>query len=100
MTKYAVNWDNGNNACGTFPQRFRTAEQAEAFAENWMNERNLEDLGLTPEMVAGCGGEGCYTAEAIEFEEEDLDPESAPDQIRGSPIGFLSNKTSPERCYL
>jgi len=81
-TKYAVNWDNGASACGTFPDRFATEEEAETFAENWARERNLEDLGLTDEQVEELGGEGCYTAEVIEVEEEDLDPEAAPDNPR------------------
>jgi len=29
-TKYAVNWDNGASACGTFPDRFATEEEAQA----------------------------------------------------------------------
>jgi hypothetical protein len=70
-TKYAVYWDNGNGACGTFPQRFDTEEAAEAFADDWMNERNLEDLGMTPEQVGECGGEGCYVAEAVEAGDDD-----------------------------
>jgi hypothetical protein len=28
------------------------------------------------------GGEGCYTAEVIEVEEEEIDPEAAPDNPR------------------
>ena len=78
-TRYAVNWDNGGEACGTFPQRYDTYQDAEAFASYWARERNLEDLGMWDEDVEACGGEGCYTAEAIEVEEEDFDPEAAPD---------------------
>ena len=79
-TKYAVNWDNGGSACGTFPNRFNTEEEAEAFAENWARERNLEDLGLNDAQVEERGGEGCYTAEVIEIEDEDeIDPEALPD---------------------
>jgi hypothetical protein len=66
---WKVNWDNGSEACGTFPQAFDTEEAAEAFAENWAEERNLEDLGMTNEDVEAVGGEGCYTAEAIEVDE-------------------------------
>lgn len=82
MTKYAVNWDNGAEACGTFPERFDTYEEAEAFAEYWARERNLEDLGMDDAAVNECGGESCYTAEVIEIDEEDLDPEAAPDNPR------------------
>ena len=83
MTKYAVYWDNGNSACGTFKERFDTWEEAEQWADNWARERNLEDLGMNDAEVEECGGEGCYTAEAIELEEDDeLDPEAAPDNPR------------------
>jgi hypothetical protein len=80
--KYAVNWDNGNSACGTFPDRFDTEAEAEAFADYWARERNLEDLGMTDEDVEACGGEGCYTAEVIELDEPEIDPEAAPDNPR------------------
>ncbi len=66
---YKVNWDNGNSGCGTFPDVFQTEAEAEAFAENWARERNLEDLGLTDAEVEECGGEGCYTAEVIVVED-------------------------------
>jgi len=81
-TIYAVNWDNGSEACGTFPYRWDTYEDAEAFATEWAHDRNLEDLGLSDAEVDEAGGEGCYTAEVIEVEEEDLDPEAAPDNPR------------------
>lgn len=68
-TKYAVNWDNGGSACGTFPDRFDTWEEAEGFANQWAAERNLEDPGLTEADVDELGGEGCYTAEVIEVDE-------------------------------
>jgi len=70
-TTYRVNWDNGNGACGTFPNKFESEADAQAFADNWMNDRNLEDLGLTLQDVEERGGEGCYTAEVIEIEEPD-----------------------------
>ncbi len=66
---FKVYWDNGNHACGTFPQEFKSRGEAEAFAETWARERNLEDLGMTDAEVEACGGEGCYTAEAIEAED-------------------------------
>lgn len=70
MTKYAVNYDNGASDAGTFKQRFDTEAEAQAWADDWANERNLMDLGLTPEQVDERGGEGCYTAEVIELEED------------------------------
>lgn len=82
-TIYLVQWDNGGSDCGTFPQRFQTEAEAEAFATEWARERNLEDLGMTDEQVEECGGEGCYTAEVLEVEDEpDIDPEEAPDNPR------------------
>lgn len=44
---FAVNWDNGGKACGTFPYRFETEDEASVWAENWARERNLEDLGMS-----------------------------------------------------
>lgn len=41
--RWAVYWDNGGNACGTFPQRFATEEEAQAFADDWMTEMNAID---------------------------------------------------------
>ena len=67
---FKVNWDNGAEACGTFPNDFDTETEAQEWADNWANERNLEDLGLTPEDVDELGGAGCYTAEVIEVEDE------------------------------
>jgi hypothetical protein len=69
---FKVNWDNGNSACGTFPQQFTTRDEAEGFAETWARERNLEDLGMSDADVDECGGEGCYTAEVVE-DEPDID---------------------------
>ena len=82
MTRFAVNYDNGASDAGTFSDRFDTEEEAQAFADIWAHERNLEDLGLTDEQVEELGGAGCYTAEVIEVEEEELDPEAAPDNPR------------------
>ena len=67
-TKYVVNWDNGASDCGTIPGSFDTEAEAQTFADQWANERNLLDLGLMPEQVEACGGEGCYTAEVIEVD--------------------------------
>lgn len=72
---WAVQWDNGNGASGVFPDRFETEEEAEGFATVWAHERNLEDLGLSDAEVEERGGEGCYTAEAIRFKEDDDAPD-------------------------
>lgn len=67
--KYAVNWDNGSEDCGTFSDRFDTEEEAQAFADNWMDERNLEDMGLTREDLKTLDGDEYYAAEVIEVDE-------------------------------
>jgi len=74
MTKYAVNWDNGASACGTFPYRFDTEAEAEAFAEDWV----VEMTGLIDAEYFGDG----YSAEVITVDEPELDPEAAPDNPR------------------
>lgn len=55
---YKVYWDNGSEACGTFPNEFDTEEEAQEFADNWMAEMNATD-GLDPE------DEKSYFAEVI-----------------------------------
>jgi hypothetical protein len=72
--KYAVNWDNGAEACGTFPQRFETEAAAQAFAEDWQ----VEMTGLIDADYEGDG----YTAEVILVEEPEVDLEAAPDNPR------------------
>lgn len=67
---FRVNWDNGAEACGTFPYRFATEQEAQAFADEWANERNWVDLRLTSKQVERRGGEGCYTAEVIDMRDE------------------------------
>ncbi len=66
---FKVNWDNGGEACGTFPYTFDTEEEAQAWADGWARERNFEDLGFDEAEVEERGGEGCYTAEVIEEED-------------------------------
>lgn len=56
--QWAVNWDNGANASGTFPERYATEAEAEAAAKAWEAEMGLEDPA------------GDYSAEAIEIEEK------------------------------
>ena len=67
---FKVYWDNGGEACGTFPYEFDTEADAQEWADNWARERNLEDLGLDDAEVEERGGEDCYTAEVIEVEDE------------------------------
>jgi hypothetical protein len=66
--KYAVYWDNGNHACGTFPERYDTEEEAERAAENWVAEARIE-WGVEEDDEDG------PIAEAIEI----IDP-PAPDE--------------------
>ena len=63
--KYQVNWDNGGNACGTFPNVFDTEEAAQAFADEWAAEMNATDPDACED----------YTAEVIEVELEELSTE-------------------------
>jgi hypothetical protein len=43
-TVYKVNWDNQVEACGTFPYEFDTEEDAQAFADNWMQGRAMRSV--------------------------------------------------------
>jgi len=70
MAKYQVNWDNGNHACGTFPEVFDTEEAAEAFGANWRREMCLID-GIDPDDE----DDESYSYEVIEIEEDDEDPD-------------------------
>lgn len=56
---WRVVWDNGASACGTFPDRFDSEEEAEEFGRDWAWECNVRDFG-TPEPEEG------YTYEVIE----------------------------------
>jgi hypothetical protein len=70
---YAVRWDNGGHGSGLFPNRFYSAQDAQSFAEQWANERNQDDLGLTPEQAAEFDCDGVYSAEVIEIKAIDED---------------------------
>lgn len=69
MTKYKVYWDNGAEACGTFPYTFDTEEEAREFGENWV----LEMSQLTPDMDPD--DEEGYSFDVIEIEETDPEGE-------------------------
>lgn len=56
---FKVYWDNGAEACGTFPQEFATPEAAEAWGREWATEMNIE-AGLDPEDPDG------YTYEVVQ----------------------------------
>ena len=42
MPKFNVIWDNGNNACGTFPYVFESEESARKFGQEWADNANAE----------------------------------------------------------
>mgnify|MGYP006295388319 CR=1 FL=1 len=68
---WLVNWDNGANACGTFPFRFATEEEAQAYADDWVSTSTVEwDLAEDDELPSAepfyhkCSGcEDCCTEE-------------------------------------
>lgn len=76
---WKVNWDNGSNACGTFPQTFESEEAAQQFADDWSTVMNLM-AGIDPD-----DGEA-YFAEPIEVENE-----SDPEGEGWDPVGDLTN---------
>jgi hypothetical protein len=59
---YAVDWDDGGSACGTFDDRWETYEHARKWADRWAREGNCDDHGLSDADVAKVNGQGCYTA--------------------------------------
>ena len=59
---YRINWDNGANACGTFPWTFDDHAAAEALGKSWADESNQRDFGTTEP------DEDCYTFDVIEVE--------------------------------
>lgn len=69
MIKYKVYWDNGSEACGTFPYTFDTEEEAMGFGENWVAEMTA----LTTEIYLD-EDEG-YSFDVLEVEETDPEGE-------------------------
>lgn len=62
ITAYFVEWDNGADACGTFPQEYDTYDAADTEGRSWADECNLRDFGTTePE-------DGGYSYEVVERE--------------------------------
>jgi hypothetical protein len=64
MTRYKVIWDNGAEACGSFPYVFNTEQEAEDFGRNWQHEMCAID-GLDPDS-----DDPGYTYEVTEIEDE------------------------------
>ena len=58
--KWLVAWDNGLNACGTFPWPFDTEKQAQRFADDWAAEMRAIDPP-DPDDESG----DTYTAEPV-----------------------------------
>lgn len=56
---FAIYWDNGTSACGVFTDRFETEEDAQAFADDWVERMTSISEPLEE-------GEDGYTAEVIE----------------------------------
>lgn len=67
---YKINWDNGANACGTFPWEYATEEGAQEAADNIEAEYIAEDVW----------DEDGY-CEVIEVEVPDGDPDEVFDEI-------------------
>lgn len=65
--KYLINWDNGANACGTFPWVFDTYEDAQAAADNILADNLAEGVWSLDDEEDGMGVEV--------VEEEQPDPE-------------------------
>ncbi len=75
--KYAVYWDNDID-CGTFSGRFTSEKEAERWARNWKREM----VAIEPTERERREARRVYQWEVIEIEEEELDPEGAPDNPR------------------
>ena len=66
---FKINWDNGNNACGTFPWDFATEQEATDYGNDWVTTMT----GLSPELEPDQDG---YSFEVIEVEaQEDTEGE-------------------------
>ena len=50
--KWLVTWDNGNGACGSFPQEFDSWEDADAHGKEWADESNAR-AGIDPDVEDG-----------------------------------------------
>ncbi len=49
---YKVYWDNGNDACGTFPEVYDTEEEAEAAAADIFRENCAQGIWLEEEEAS------------------------------------------------
>lgn len=83
-TVFRINWDNGAEACGTFPDDYPTYDAAQAAGDTWANECNARD-GIDP------GSEQAYTAEAVPVEIPDPDAEAFAVEIEELQKAALSN---------
>jgi hypothetical protein len=86
-TVYKINWDNGNDACGTFPYEFSTEQEAEDFGNNWV----VEMTALTPELDEEEDG---YSFDVFEVEKPD-EEEGIQDEAT---IGHFDRYIAGDRC--
>jgi hypothetical protein len=61
---FKINWDNGSEACGTFPYEFDTEEEATDYGNDWVATMEGIDPGPYPENRG-------YTFEVFEDEAEE-----------------------------
>lgn len=70
---FKINWDNGNDACGTFMWEWETEEAATEFGNDWVDTMT----SLSPELHPDQEGYSFYvfeTEEAADTEGEGWDP--------------------------
>jgi hypothetical protein len=68
-TIWLINWDNGGDACGTFPWEYDTQEAAQADADSIEAENLAQDIWAE---------DGC--CEVISIERDDNDPDDDLDE--------------------
>lgn len=76
-TVYRINWDNGANACGTFPWTYATEEEAEREAECIEKENRAQDIWT---MDGVCEVIECQ--EPVEPSEEEIEEAHADETLR------------------
>ena len=70
---YKINWDNGAEACGTFPMDFETEEDATDYGNDWLASMRALTPDLDPEDE-GYSFEVSETEVAEDTEGEGWDP--------------------------
>jgi len=72
MSRWAINWDNGVEACGTFPWVFDTEEAAQAYADDLYADNIARDVWREDDDPG---------VEVIELEDEE-EPEDEMELLR------------------